>query len=349
MTPLAQSLALSPEVYPHAYDAVNDTAYAVRFTEADYARASFLDQRALTPQTPGEWIKWADLTAAVDEAALKVDLGFIFHIGHVGSTLLSRLIGRLTSVLSLREPLPLRVLAQMQLELPTAASAWSADDYEARLAVFLRLWSRPFRPGQLPVVKATSFCSELAAEVLARPSAPRALLLSVAPETYLATIFAGEFNHLDIKGMASNRLRRLHRRIGEEAWRLHALSYGEQVAMSWAAEASALSQAADAAGPRALALNFDRLLAEPEATLAAVFAHFGRDVFDDEIYAIASGPDMSRYAKAPEHGYDASLRTAVLDQAREEHAAEIARGMAWLERAAAAHPIIASLLEGGGA
>jgi hypothetical protein len=344
VTPLAQSLALSPEVYPHTLDAVNDAVYAVRLTEADYARASFLDQRALSAQTPGEWVRLDALAAAVEEAGLEEGLGFIFHIGHVGSTLLSRLIGAHPGVLSLREPLPLRVLAQMQLELATAESAWSGEDYDARLGAFLKLWSRRFRPDQLAVVKATSFCSELAAEVLARPGAPRAVLLSVSPETYLATIFAGENNHLDIRGMAANRLRRLHRRIGGEAWRLHALSYGEQVAMSWASETASLAQAQASAGAGALAVDFDRMLAEPEAMLAAVFAHFERAVTDREVAAIASGPDMTRYAKAPEHGYDAGLRTAVLDQARREHAAEIAGGLAWLERAAAAHAVIGDVV-----
>ena len=51
---------------------------------------------------------------------------------------------------------------------------------------------------------------------------------------------------------------------------------------------------------------------------------------------------MRRYAKAPEHGYDAALRRTVLDQARREHAAEIRKGLAWLERAGAAHAVIAS-------
>ena len=255
MTPLAQSLALSPEVYPHTLDAVNDAVYCVRLSEADYARASFLDQRALAPRTKADLVRWNDLAAAVEDADLADDCGFIFHIGHVGSTLLSRLIGSDPSVLSLREPLPLRTLAQAQVDVATPESVWSPEGLDARLGVFLRLWSRCFRSDQLSVVKATSFCSELAAPILARPSAPGAVLMTVKPEPYLATIFAGQNNHLDIRGMASNRLRRLHRRIGGAAWRLHEMSYGEQVAMTWAAEATALAEAHLSAGERALWLD----------------------------------------------------------------------------------------------
>jgi hypothetical protein len=44
---------------------------------------------------------------------------------------------------------------------------------------------------------------------------------------------------------------------------------------------------------------------------------------------------MRRYSKAPEHAYDAALRLAGLDEARAAHGAEISRGLAWLEHAAA--------------
>ena len=348
MTPLAQSLALSPEVYPHTLDQVNDAVLFIRLTEANFARASFLDQRALAPGTKGDGVRWDAVQAAVDEAGLDEDLGFVFHSGHVGSTLLSRLIGGHPSVLSLREPLPFRVLAQAQVDVDSPESPWSPADLEARLSAFLKLWSRRFREGQLPVVKATSFCSELAAPILSRASRPRAVLMAVAPEPYLATIFAGQNNHLDIRGMATNRLRRLHERIGSPAWRLHELSYGEQVAMTWAAETAALADAAAAAGERALWLDFERLLAEPEPALAEVFAHFGREVSAAEVDALAAGPEMRRYAKAPEHGYDAALRRTVLDQARQEHAGEMRKGLAWLEQAAAAHPVIARALEARG-
>ena len=80
MTPLAQSLALSPEVYPHTLDAVNDAVYCVRLTEADYARASFLDQRALAPGVKGDWVRWPDLASAADEAELA--RGLRLHLPH---------------------------------------------------------------------------------------------------------------------------------------------------------------------------------------------------------------------------------------------------------------------------
>ena len=68
--------------------------------------------------------------------------------------------------------------------------------------------------------------------------------------------------------------------------------------------------------------------------------HFGIDATADEVHEIMGGPDMRRYSKAPEHAYDAALRRAVLEQAHALHAAEIRRGLAWLERAATQFSVV---------
>ena len=88
MDSLAQSLKASPEVYPHALDPIGDAVSLIRMTREAFAAASFLDGRLLTPQTQVAWRPWADVEAAVAEAGLGERCGFIFHIGHVGSTLM---------------------------------------------------------------------------------------------------------------------------------------------------------------------------------------------------------------------------------------------------------------------
>ncbi|HYB33443.1 MAG TPA: hypothetical protein VED45_08435, partial [Steroidobacteraceae bacterium] len=50
-------------------------------------------------------------------------------------------------------------------------------------------------------------------------------------------------------------------------------------------------------------------------------------------------------SKAPEHAYDAELRRSLLLAADHEHAPEIRRGMAWLHRLGAHHPLVAAVLE----
>lgn len=332
MTPLAQALATQPGILAHDFLPAQDAVSFVRLSQREIAEASFLDQRVLTPGRPAEARPFAEAEAA--GAALPERLGFIFHIGHVGSTLLSRLLGRHPGVLSLREPLGFRTLAALHLELERPESLFTPEAFERRLSLLLRLWSRPFAPGQLPVVKATSVCCAIAADILARASAPRAIFLTVKPETYLATILGGENNPIDIRNHAPGRLRRLHRRIGEERFRLGEMSLGEMTAMSWASEVTALYAAARATPDQVLWLDFDELLQEPVEHLARALRHLGRDVTEAETALLAVSPDLRRYAKAPEHAYDQALRKAVLDQAWARGGGDIARGTAWLERLA---------------
>ncbi|MBV9570731.1 MAG: hypothetical protein JO056_05775 [Alphaproteobacteria bacterium] len=335
---LAASLARSAELFPQAWDPASDMVRLIRLTEADYRRASFLDDRILTPQTPNRTIPASQLLAAIGASGMAENCSFIFHIGHVGSTLLSRLLGEHPNVLALREPAILRTLAEARLE-PKAGGV-ADDDY---LGAFLKLWSRTFRTSQQACVKATSFASELAGSILARPSAPSAIFMFVPAEAYLATILGAPNSPAEARALAEMRLMRLHRRLGVERWHVADLSEGEIIAMSWACEMCALCSAAEAAPDRVLWLNFDSFLQSPAKWLAASLRHMGHAAPPEQVAGIVSGREMRRYSKAPEHSYDANLRRDLLDQARQQQAKEISRGLAWLDAAAGEFPLIQSI------
>lgn len=326
MNPLAASLANSPALFPHALDLRRDVVTLLHLSRADYQNASFLDERMARP---GRDLAWRQLALAVGETGLSETCHFIFHIGHVGSTLLSRLLGKHPALFSLREPRILRTIAQM----PDGARR------ETYLPACLKLWSRTFNPGARALVKTTSFVSEIAAQLLGRAYSPKALLIGVSPEIYLATIFGGANSPVEARMLAPSRLARLEKRVGGK-WQLGDLSEGEVVALGWAGEASALVEAAEQAGSRVQVLDFERFLAEPQTVLALAFKHF--DVAPDaqDIAAILSGPEMTTYSKSPEFSYDKQLRRSVLDQGRRIHADEIHRGLLWLDGAAREHPSI---------
>ncbi len=184
MHELAEELGRSPELFPFALDLPGDSVAFIRLKKSEYEQASFLDTRLLTPQTSQRALAWTQLGAAIDAAQLDERCGFIFHIGHVGSTLLSRLIGAHTCVFSLREPMILRTFARLRDD-PVQPRAW--PDLDACIGMGLKLLSRTFETPQLAVIKATSFVSEIAAELLARASAPKAVAMFVSPESYIAT------------------------------------------------------------------------------------------------------------------------------------------------------------------
>lgn len=339
--PLVQALASSPALFPQALDPRTGAVTLVRLDRSAFDRASFLDERVIAPGAASRSVPWARIAAATE--GLPERCNFIFHIGHVGSTLLSRLLGAHAGVFSMREPAILRTLAQLEAE-PEAAGA-RPGDLEARLPPIVKLLSRTFAPDEIPLVKATSFVSELASPLLARPYGPRAILMAVRPQRFLATILGAENSPAESRMLGSNRLSRLRRRLGTTRWQLDALSPGEIVAMGWACEMAALAAAASAAGERAMWLDFDRFLADPREGLRWCFGHLRVEVGERDLDSILAGPDMHRYSKAPEHAYDPALRESVLKQAHATAGEEISRGLAWLDAAAAEFPAIRASLE----
>jgi hypothetical protein len=327
----AGTLATTPRWFPHLLDPVTDRVLLVEKAEAEYRDAAFLDERSLKAGGARHGVEWRHLAAAFGPAARR-DAQYIFHIGHVGSTLVSRLLGELPGILSLREPLILRVFADRLGERGQAEALWDPASIPGRLDLLAALLSRTFRAEQRALVKATSFVSEIAADLV--PAGSRALLLYARPERYAETILAGPNSRQELAMTAQGRLKRLHRMAGEELWRLWEMGEGERVAMAWAAEMASLASAAGAlpAGS-AMWLDFDAFLAAPAASLAALAAFFGVPLDPAAAEHLAADPLMRRYSKAAEYEYSRELREAVLAEARREQAPAIASALRWLDAA----------------
>ncbi|HEX4198429.1 MAG TPA: hypothetical protein VHZ26_13415 [Caulobacteraceae bacterium] len=342
MALVASELRASPDLYPLAFDVFEDGVYFVKLSRARYDEASFLDQRINRQSDIGGWEPWDAVAVAAGPLADRGD--YIFHVGHVGSTLVARLLGLSPRVFSLREPAVLRTLAQVAFDLPTPESPWSQATFDAHVEVFSKLWSRTYDPRQKTLLKATSLVGEIAAPLMTRSAEARALAMTVAPEVYMATILGGPASRQELAMSAQSRLRRLHRRAGAGLWRLYEMSEGEQAAMSWAAEMAGLVEAARRFPDRIQWLDFERFLAAPGEGLAAALGHLHGEAPDANLQTMLKSPLFGRYSKGLEHAYDANLRRQVLDQARGQHRAELAKGRAWLDRAAREAPVVAEAL-----
>ncbi|HXQ47892.1 MAG TPA: hypothetical protein VN806_14840 [Caulobacteraceae bacterium] len=339
---VGSELRATPDLYPLAFDERQDSVGFVRLSRPRYEQASFLDQRVAAPGDQGGWAPFGVVRAAA--APLTGESDFIFHIGHVGSTLVARLLGLSPRIFSLREPGALRTLAQLAFEISTPESTRSQAAFDERLDTFLKLWARTYEPAQKTLIKATSFAGEIAPMLLARTPSARAILMTVQPEVYMASILGGPNSRIELKAQAQSRLQRLHRRVGGPLWRLGAMSEGELLAMSWTAEMAGLAEAANAFPDRVLWLDFERFLASPREGLNAALARLHGEAAPADLDAMLKSPLFGRYSKGLEHAYDANLRRQVLNQARGEHGAEIAKGRAWLAAAAESSPLIASLV-----
>ncbi len=328
---LLDDLLSGRSVYLHQYDVARDQLLLVRLDPDAQAAASFLDDRVLAPQTQGAWFTW-DQIAAVAATLADRRPHYIFHMGHCGSTLISRLISAAAGAVAMREPLPLRALAFDAAEFDGALL--SSEAFAERLSFFERCWAR----GPDPVtVKATSICTDLAVRTGRAP----VLFLYQAPRTHLAAFLAGKNSLIDLRSFAQMRHRRLSRRFTAPS--LSGCSVGELAAMAWLTEASAALAAHDQG--RLEALNFENFLAAPELELKKACGVFDLHPGDDMISNALSGPIMKTYSKAPEHAYSPAIRAQIIADAAAAHGDEIRRGLALIDAAGKENNMMARTLD----
>lgn len=294
---------------------------------AAYRDAAFLDDRLLGPGIETRMVPLDAMIAAAGEVGAP-PAGWIFHIGHVGSTLVSRLLGEVDRVLAIREPRSLRDLAVAGGERETLARLLS------------RLMSRPLGDRRDVIVKATSFVSDWAA-LLVEPQG-RALFLFAPPERYIAGILAGPNSRQELAALAGTRADRLAahgiRLDGFDASEAH------RAAAAWACEMVALEAAAERLGDRVLWREFDPMLIGMAGALGEVAGHFGIAATAEALEAIARGPLMGRYSKATEYDYSPALRDELLAEAARDHRADMNAALAALDDLGGREPLIGRAL-----
>lgn len=343
---LGELLPVSPDAYPQKIDLSSGRVLVIRMDARAYRAASFLDDRVLGPGTHGGWFPVALVAEAAQRARNPRPLHFIFHAGHVGSTLLSRLLDDTGSVLGLREPLPLRTLADANDTLGRPESLLSTSQFDGLLETMLRLWARGYERTQATVVKATSSAGRIADLLLDGSPQSRAIYLSLRPEPYLATLLGGANSAVDLRGHGPGRMQRLLAGRDLAVEPLHKLSAGELAALGWLVESLSCTNAIRHAGARVLPLDFDAFLADVAGGIAEVLAHFSLPQDTAWLAAVAKSPLLQQYSKAPELPFTAGERIARLEESRRNNREEIAKGLAWIESLARQDDSVASVLSG---
>ncbi|MFZ5619135.1 MAG: hypothetical protein ACOZAA_17620 [Pseudomonadota bacterium] len=333
--PLIDGLGVSPDIFLHNFDVAGERALLIRLPAEQRRKASFLDDRIFAPGVEGGWAAWSEVgPAAMRAPASKAR--FIFHIGHCGSTLLSRLIEEASGVRSLREPACLRTLAAIDADIKDGLALWSETEFGKRLALYLNIASA----GAQTIIKATSWCGDLAS----RTSGAAAFCYS-KPDAYIATMLGGANNPIDLRLNAPIRLRRLRRLCGARVTELATLSPGELAAIIWATETATIAAVAARDLSRIHAIDFDRFLSSPEEPLAKALGHFSLPATPERIRAALTGPTMRTYSKDSSFDYSPQDRRTLLAEYAAAHGDEITRGRKWLETAGKAHKPIAGALE----
>lgn len=333
----------TPRLYVHSLDMEKGNALVIDADRDFYKNAVFLDQRVLEEGTRGAWVPlqvlWGQVGAG--QGARVPPANFIFHTGHSGSTLISRLLDEIPSVLGLREPLPLRTMAagyNIRESMPEGA-------YAGAFNPTYQLLVRRFSPEQQVIIKATSMCNILAPLLLSQNVASRGLGLFVSLEIFLANMLDKD-DIPDIEGFFSHRLVGLQKHVPDLNLDGAALSPAEKIAFSWLAEAAELyNLASGEERQKVLLMDFDQFLKQKDVHLGAIFNHFGIPGADEALGRVLASPVFTSYAKQPGFGYTPENRKAILDESRTQNKAAIEEGLKFVEGLMKNHPELAKIPE----
>lgn len=323
--PTSSDIARDPTWLAQALDPNADVVRLIAMTLTDYRDASFLDDRMLQRPVDARILPWRNVHSAMS-GERRNDARWIFHIGHVGSTLIARLLGELPSVLSIREPRLLRDLV--------------AIDAEARrtyVPTVRKLMARSFGPDQAALVKATSFVNEIAPELIGMNG--KALFVFASPRNYIAGILAGENSVQELQMLAANRAQRLAGRVAPLPVPRH---LADLAAIAWACEITALEAAADSVTDDHIAwLEFDAFLDDVGRGMQRIVEHLALIADEPAIAALADSPLLGRYSKAVEYDYSPTLRRALIDEATDAAGASIDEAIGMLAELARSSPLLA--------
>ena len=327
--PKPEEIARDARWLVQALDPAAGMLRLIEMTSESYRAASFLDDRMLQQPVTAHIVPWEDVASAISRNGRR-DARWIFHIGHVGSTLIARLLGEIPGVLSVREPRFLRDLIAVPEDKRLGMSATAQA-----------LFSRTFGPDERALVKATSFVSEIAPELVA--PGERTLFMYATPQNYIASILAGENSVKELRMLGSIRSQRSASRVRgldrQEASNAHL------AAAAWACEMTALEASAEAMADRNVDwADFDGMLGNMEAELGRVANHFGFKANPAQLQMIAQGPLVRRYSKALEYEYSANLRRELIAEAEAHLGGDIDDALAMLRSAAEKSPLLARAL-----
>lgn len=313
-----------PAVLPVMLDLTQDQVLLARLSLRDQAQASFLDERAVGPSTPTQWLAWTEFREACAATPGGAPPSYIMHVSHCGSTLISRLVEAASGARGLREPLPLRTFAVEAVQSFDGGAFLMRQERVDRIRMFEKAWCC----GAPVVIKATSICNDIVDDL--SPNAPVAFVY-VRPETYLATVLGRPRVKGDLRAYGQLRLRRWNARSG---WpqRMSDLRPGELAALCWLTETTSIAFAQR----DFFEIDFDRFLQNTHDQLSGLCRHLGVSASMDQVKRALSGPVTKVYSKNPDRTYDAAARAQILAHGRNAAAEEIRAGLAWLETAAKA-------------
>jgi hypothetical protein len=296
----------------------------VETDEEGYREAAFLDNRLDRVLSDEKVIHLKELwPRAVQTKKAQPSLNFLFHVGHCGSTLISRMLGELPGCFALREPPVLMALARSA---PQGLPHW-----ERISDVVMALLTRTYHQEDSAFIKPASHANVLLPYFLQWKKSSRGILLCVDLESYLATMLQ-EHHRAEIREAFQWRQEGLKRLAGNIS-DLDALDDAKRSAVIWLIQMWELLEAHRDEKLNTLWLSFNNFLNEPASTISKISDFLNLPTDREQIRQLTvDSPLLRSYSKNVQVSYTAESRRASLQASRRQYAAEIDAAMGWLQQ-----------------
>ena len=296
----------------------------VETDEEGYREAAFLDNRLDRVLSDEKVIHLKELwPRAVQTKKSQPSLNFLFHVGHCGSTLISRMLGELPGCFALREPPVLMALAR--------SAAQGLPHWERISDVVMALLTRTYRQEDSAFIKPASHANVLLRYFLQWKKSSRGILLCVDLESYLATMLQ-EHHRAETREALQWRQEGLKRLAGNIS-DLNALDDAKCSAVIWLIQMWELLEAHRDENLNTLWLSFDNFLNEPTSTILKISDFLDLPADHEQIRQLTvDSPLLRSYSKNVQVSYTAESRRASLQASRRQYAAEIDAAMGWLQQ-----------------
>ena len=298
----------SPDNYLHSFD--GNSAIFVPMDRAAYHRSIFLDRRISPAINRPSRVDLGQLTASVPQP---LQINWIFHVAHCGSTLLARALDQLETNLVLREPLALRQLA---------------FDFDAeRLTTVNAMLSRRYEPGLPTIVKANVPVNFLLPNLIELNPRSRCVFLYLELRDYLLATLRGEVHRNWLKNITTHLAPHLKGRA--------ASTDAERAALVWTAQVEAFADAIERL-PSARAINGEFFFAAPFELVRLSAEHLEVPLGEEQIKAIVAGSLFTTYSKNPSVRFDNEARLARRAELERSLAPELELAQQWVAQNGAA-------------
>ena len=326
----------------HQMDLFNKRALLLPVNEETYRSSVFMDERLNAPKEPNRIVPlWSLEKDRPQQMPAPV---YLFHVGHCGSTLLSRVLQMVTRWLPLREPVPLRSISQLVREKGDPLETVSPDDCDHILDLSLSIYSRVFPHNPRALIKPTSSCCNLIDAALSHNQDAKAVFLYLNLDSFLATLLRSDLRRQETVNFASSRLADLHALLNDTSVRLWQLNAGSMTALSWCSNMLWMQRATQSFGDRILLIDFEAMLADPGPVLKQITEYLDLSIPEPALLE-AFEHVTGGYSKDPTMKYSVEQRNREIEMGRRTHGKDMDAGKRWLEKVASTAPAVGNLAE----